>query len=426
VTVHYATVDGTATPGVDYQAVSDTLTFAPGETSKTITVPVIGDRVAEYSESFQLVLTNPTNAFLSDSSGVGSIVDDDPHVAIDYGPVYVNEGNGGTTAALFTVRLSSAYDVPVGVNYATAEGDTEWDWAYDEPPPAATSGSDFVAASGTLTFAPGETVRTIAVVVNGDRLAEPSFEYFSVNLTDSAIALIDMAHAVGVIVDDEPSVNIGDATATEGDTGTTAVTFGVSLSVAYDVPVTVNYVTSDGTATAGGDYQAVSASLTFAPGETSKTITVRVIGDRLPEANETFAVNLSGGANATVANGQAIGTIVDDEPRISISDVSKAEGKRNQTTQFTFTVTLSAAYDQAVTVSFKTTDGTARAGDQDYVAGSGTLTFAPGETTKTITVEVKGDTKKEADETFYLDLFASSGNTLVTKSRGIGTILNDD
>ena len=98
----------------------------------------------------------------------------------------------------------------------------------------------------------------------------------------------------------------------------------------------------------------------------------------------------------------------------------------SQATQFTFTVTFSAAYDQAVTMSFRTVDGTAKTSDNDYVAKTGTLTFAPGETTKIITIEVKGDSKKEADETFYLDLFGLSSNALFTKNRGLGTILNDD
>jgi hypothetical protein len=79
-----------------------------------------------------------------------------------------------------------------------------------------------------------------------------------------------------------------------------------------------------------------------------------------------------------------------------------------------------------VTLSYRTADGTATAGDGDYVAQAGTLTFAPGETTKTITIEVKGDNKKEADESFYLDLFDNSSNALITKKRGTGTILNDD
>jgi hypothetical protein len=190
--------------------------------------------------------------------------------------------------------------------------------------------------------------------------------------------------------------------------------------------VPVAYATGTGSATAGSDYQTTSGTLIFAPGETSTTITVPVIGDRLGEPNETFVVNLSSPTNATIADGQGTGTILDDEPRVSIGDVTKSEGKKNQTTSFTFTVTLSAAYDQPVTMSFQTVNGTATTSDGDYVAKSGTLTFAPGETTKTITVEVKGDNKREANETFYLDLFGLSGNALFTKSRGTGTILNDD
>ena len=104
--------------------------------------------------------------------------------------------------------------------------------------------------------------------------------------------------------------------------------------------------------------------------------------------------------------------------------MTRQEGKKG-TTVFTFTITLSAAYDQAVTMSYRTVNGTAKSGE-DYVARTGTLTFVPGETTKTITIEVKGDTKKEANETFFLDLFDNSSNALFTKNRGLGTILNDD
>jgi len=108
--------------------------------------------------------------------------------------------------------------------------------------------------------------------------------------------------------------------------------------------------------------------------------------------------------------------------------VAKKEGKEGQTTLFTFTVTLSVAYDEPVTMSFRTVNGTATTSDpplpplwkggQGGVAKSGTLTFNPGETTKTITIEVKGDSKKEANETFYLDLFGNSSNSLFTKNRG--------
>jgi hypothetical protein len=223
-----------------------------------------------------------------------------------------------------------------------------------------------------------------------------------------------------------PSLTIGDVTITEGNTGTRAATFTVTLSTASSQPVTVAYATADGTATVGSDYKGTAGTLTIPAGQTTATITVPVYGDRVGESNETFVVNLSSPTNATIADNQGVGTILDDEPRISIGDVSKKEGKKGQATQFTFTVTLSAAYDQAVTMSFRTADGTAKTSDNDYVAKSGTLTFALGETTKTITIVVNGDSKREADETFYLDLFGNSTNSLFTKNRGTGTILNDD
>ena len=223
-----------------------------------------------------------------------------------------------------------------------------------------------------------------------------------------------------------PTVQISIATVAEGNTGAKAAVFTITLSAASDQPVAVTYRTSDETATAGSDYQAASGSVTFAPGETAKTVNVLINGDCVGEPNETFVVNLSSPTNANIADGQGVGTITDDEPRIIISDVSQSEGRKNQTTLFTFTVTLSAAYDQPVTMSFQTVNGTATTSDNDYVATSGTFTFAPGETTKTITIAGRGDSKREGDETFCLDLFGLSSNALFTKNRGIGTILNDD
>ena len=458
VTVHYATTDGSATTADgDYQATSGTLTFAPGETTKTITVPINGDRQRESDESLLLELTNPINVFLAHAQGRGTIVDDEPRVSIDYDltPIYVTEGNTGTTTAVFTVRLSNAYDQPVDVNFSTAEGDTEWGegggyggggggyyggyygggGSYSPPPapPAATSGTDFQAQTGTLTFAPGQTVKTIVVVVNGDRLVEDD-EYFSVDLTGSSPnATIDgsVDHAVGIIVDDEPRVSVGSASVTEGNAGTTAMTFAVTLSAASDVPITVNYATQDGyfygfyAATAGEDYQATRGTLTFAPGETTKPVTVLVNGDRLGEYDESFYINLTS-ADAHIDYISPTGTILDDEPRISVDPYSTSIVEGNKGTKLmTFTVTLSAAYDQTVTVNYHTEDSSATAG-QDYVAASGTLTFARGQTSKTLTVVIKGDTTRETDESFYVWLTDPSSNAHLWQNYGSGDILNDD
>jgi hypothetical protein len=221
-----------------------------------------------------------------------------------------------------------------------------------------------------------------------------------------------------------PSMTISNAAVTEGHTGTVAATFTVTLSAASALPVTAAYATADSSAAANGDYQATSGTMTFAPGQTSKTITVQVKGDQAPESDETFLVNLSNASGANIVDGQGVGTIVDDDPRISISDVTKNEGNSG-TTRFVFTVSLSAASDERVTVHYATANGSARKNDNDYVAKSGKLTFRPGETTKTITISVKGDKKNESDESFFVNL-ANAKGALVDDGQGEGTILNDD
>ena len=175
------------------------------------------------------------------------------------------------------MTLSAAYDLPVTVTSATADS-------------TATAGSDY-GRERTLTFAPGETSKTITILVNGDRLAEPN-ETFVVNLSSPTNATIAAGQGVGTIIDDEPRISIGDVSKKEGNSGLTAFAFTVSLSAAYDVPVTVAYATANGTATAGSDYRAATGTLTIPAGQTSGTITVQVIGDRLAEPNETFVVNL--------------------------------------------------------------------------------------------------------------------------------------
>jgi len=221
-----------------------------------------------------------------------------------------------------------------------------------------------------------------------------------------------------------PDLSISDATVTEGNTGTRNATFTLTLSKPAAVEVSVYYNTANITAQGGSDFDSTSGMVIFAAGQTSKSVAVAVKGDRVAEANETFALNLTSPLNARIADAQGIATILDDEPRISINNVSGSEGKAGNTT-FTFTVQLSTAYDQAVTVNYATANGTAAAGS-DYLAKSGSVTFLPGQTSKTITVTVKGDRTRESNETFFVDLFSPSSTALIALPRGIGTILDDD
>jgi hypothetical protein len=390
----------------------DPQTFDPGPAPQWI---VVGDfeLFADGLPDFAILnsIYDPASEFNTDVWYVyGNI---GPGVSVtEY--TYVAEGDNGTAYATFGLGLEYASNADVTIHYTTAE---------ERSDATATPDSDYIPTSGSVTIPAGETSATFNVPVVSDRLPEPT-ESFLVWVHASGTRYL----AYGVILDDDnaPRISVGDATVTEGNTGTRTATFTVSLSAAGSEPITVAYATGNDTATAGSDYQAASGTLTFAPGATSKTVTVLVKGDRLAESNETFVINLSNPTNATIDDGQGVGTIADDEPRISISDVTKKEGKKNQTTQFTFTVTLSAAYDQPVTMSYRTANGTAKTSDGDYLAKTGTLTFAPGQTTKTITIEVKGDSKREAHETFYLDLANNSSNSHFTRSRGLGTILNDD
>ncbi len=425
VTVQYATANGSASSGSDYQAASGTLTFAPGQTSKAIAVLVNGDRLAESNENFLVNLSSATNAFIADSQGVGTIVDDEPYVGFtDY---YFSglEGNNGTTAMTFSVTLSAAYDAPVTVDYATADLTPDEEYYYG---PSATAGVDYQAALGTLTFAPGETSQTITVLVNGDRVGEWNYEYFTVNLSDPSGATLSSTQALATIVDDEPVIYFTNSyvSVVEGNTGTTALTFTVSLSAAYDAPVTVNYATTDGNALAGSDYVAASGTLTFAPGQTSISLPVTVKGDTLKETDETFYVQLSGATSGTVLNPSGYGTIVDDDtpPSMTISDASLAEGNSG-TSLMTFIVSLSQPSGSDVWVNYTTANGTAKTSDNDYTAKSGTIQFAPGETIKTIQVVIKGDTRKENNETFYVNLSGAINGTILDR-QGVGTILNDD
>jgi chitinase len=413
VSVNYTTANASATDGNDFQAAAGTLVIPAGETTGTITVLVNGDQVAEPNETFLINLSGPINAVIVDGQGVGTIADDEPRVSISTDFVSITEGNTGTTDAVLTVSLSTAYGHDVTVDYNTSDD-------------SAIAGDDYVHTVGTLRFDAGQTSQMIRVPVIGDDVAE-SEEHFHLNLHNpSSNAAIIGGFAVGEILNDDTEIRIYDVSAQEGNTAATRFTFYVGLSFASAQPVTVSYATADGSAMAGSDYYSTSGTLTFAPGQTLLAVTVDVIGDRLPEPNENFVVHLSSPTNATISGGLGFATIVDDEPRISISDVTKAEGRKGKTTLFVFTVTLSAAYDEPVTMSFQTANSTATTGDNDYIAKTGTLTFAPGETTKTITVTAKGDSKKEADETFYVDLFGLSSNALFTKNRGLGTILNDD
>ncbi|GGF69232.1 hypothetical protein GCM10007301_31150 [Azorhizobium oxalatiphilum] len=416
VSVNYATANGTAIAGSDYTARTGTVTFAPGETSKTITVQVTGDSTVEANETFTLNLSAPSGATIADGQATATILNDDvasqPSGGADIDYAISSNWGSGFTASM-TVEAGST-----ALNGWTVEFDADfaisniWNAVI-----VSHVGNHYVIrnASYNANVATGKDTAFGFQAAPGATGTTASG--FRINGT-----------AVGEPVTVLPTLTVSDASVTEGHSGMADLAFTVTLSAASATAVTVSYATANGTATAGSDYSALTGTLTFAPGETTKVLHVPVNGDTAVEANETLTLSLSAPSGATIADGQGTGTILNDDvapivPSVSVANASVAEGDAG-TVNLAFTVTLSQATSVPVSIAYGTQDGTATAGS-DYTATSGTLTFAAGETSKVIHVTVSGDTAVEAAETLKLVLSQPSGVTIASGT-ATGTIVNDD
>lgn len=329
------------------------------------------------------------------------------------------EGTGGSVTAVFTVTLSPDSSQTVTVDFTTSDG-------------TAAAPADYTATSGTLTFNPGVTQQTILVPIVTDSSDEMD-ETFSVTLSNASNAAILDGAATGTIIDDDglASLSINDVTVGEGSlfSAETAV-FEVTLSPAAASVVTVNYATVAGTAVAGSDYTAQNGTLTFNPGETSQQIAVPILHDEDDEGSEEiFTVQLSNANNANLIDSTGQGTITDNDTARLAQNVgpSVMEGDSGTTTA-TFTVTLSTPAAFVVTVDYAINDGYGSTGanyGSDYSGTtSGTLTFQPGETEQTYSIEIIGDTIREEDERYGSTI--SHANVPITTAGSNAFILNDD
>ncbi|MDF0553527.1 DUF4347 domain-containing protein [Kamptonema sp. UHCC 0994] len=430
-------IDGSSTAvAADYNLSSNfPVTIPNGQAFVDVTLTPVDDTIPEIGETLRLNLG--TGNYTIDTTNSNATVTISANDPISYAIALTNpatgsltEGNSGTQTVTYTVTRSGGIGVASTVDYAIAG--------------TATNGADYnninanpaTTATGTIAFAAGETSKTITLDVLGETLGEAD-ETITATLSNPNLtaapesSTVTTSTATATITnDDTPSISINDVVVTEGNSGTVNAAFTATLSAASNLPVTVNYATSDGTAsTADSDYTAATGSVTFAAGETTKTINVAVNGDTKFEADETFNVNLSTPTNATISKAIGLGTITNDDtlstqPSISINDLTVTEGNSG-TTNAVFTVSLNNASSQAVSVNYATSDGTATIGDSDYTAATGSVTFAAGETTKTITIAVNGDAKFEADETFNVNL-STPTNATIAKATGIGAIANDD
>ena len=421
-TVNFATADGTATlADNDYTSKSGTVTFAVGQQNRTVTVLATGDNSIELDETFFVNLSNAVNATIVTTQGTGTIRNDDTVLpTISISDASLNEGNNPETTQFdFTVSLNFASTETITVDFTTIDGT------------ATTDGNDYIATADTVTFLPGETEATISVTVLGDDIIE-DIENFSVRLSNvTGNAALDVDTGLGTIVNDDfadPQLTITDVVVEEGGVGArTNLLFTVRLSSVALVETTVDFATDSDDALAGIDFEAASGTVTFLPDDFQKTIVVTAIGDFDVENSESFFVNLSNAVSATIADAQGVGTILnDDQPLqdISIADVSVAEGAAGTTTRVQVTVSLSGPSANPVSVDFATANGTGIAG-QDYTQRTGTITFAPGEISRMIGLDVLGDATVESNERFFINLF-NPVNGAIEDTQSSVTIRNDD
>jgi uncharacterized delta-60 repeat protein len=421
-----ATGGASCSSGVDYITPSGTLSWGDGQSNnQSIVLTICNDNVFEGIETLNLQLTNATGATLgTQTTATFTINEDDSQPGISISDPIQVEGNSGTSDFTFTVSLTNATTQTVTVNYATANGT------------ATTADNDYVAVPSTLlTFTPLQTSRNITVTVNGDTKIEPN-ETFVVNLSNpTGASLVKGVGTATIQNDDSPgTIQFSQATYTAAENGGTANVI-VTRTGNVSGAATVQFGSGAGSTATGGasctsgvDY-ITPAGLSWPDGDgTSKTFVITLCNDNIFEGNELVNMSLTNMTGASPGTqSTATLTINDDDtqPAISIDDLSLAEGNRG-VTNFTFTVSLSNPTSQTVSVNYATANGTATTADSDYGQVSPTtLTFAPGQGSRTLTIGVIGDMKTEPDETFFVDLSSPVGAT-ISRARGTGTIRNDD
>ena len=367
---------------------------AVGDTTATVTVTAAD---GETTRAYRVVVKRPAPEVETST----------PTLSIAGG----SGAEGADTSIGFTVTLDEAADDTVTVDYATSDG-------------TATAGTDYTSTSGTLTFDVGTTSKTVSVAI-ADDTEDESDETFTVTLSNASGADLGTATATGtienrtVVVETTPTLSIAGGSGKEGDDS--SISFTVTLDEAATGTVTVDYATSDGTADAGDDYTSTSGTLTFDAGTTSKKISVAISDDSENESDETFTVTLSNASGAVLGTASATGTIRNRNVTPATS-ISGGGGKEGDDSAIAFAVSLDRAATDTVTVDYATSNGSATAGE-DYTATSGTLSFAAGETSKTVSVPIADDNENESDETFTVTLSNASGAVLGTAS-ATGTIEN--
>jgi imidazole glycerol phosphate synthase subunit HisF len=421
VTVPYTVTGGTATGGgTDYTLNAGTLTFAPGETSQTISVSLVDDNIVEPDETVVISLQAPTNATPgTPAAHTLTITDDDAPPVVQFVQADSSAGEGAGTATIQVELVGNTTAQTVTVPYTVTGGS------------ATGGGTDYTLNAGTLTFAPGETSQTISVSLVDDNIAEPDETVvISLQAPTNATPGTPTVHTLTITDNDAPpSVQFTLANSSVGEAAGPATIQVELVGNTTAQTVTVPYTVTGGSATGGGtDYTLNAGTLTFAPGETSQTISVSLVDDNIAELDETVVISLQAPTNATPGTPAAHTlTITDNDAppavQFTLANSSVGEAAGPATIQVELVGNTTA---QTVTVPYTVTGGSATGGGVDYTLSAGTLTFAPGVITQTFSVTIVNDNIDEPDETVVISLQAPTNATPGTPAVHTLTITDND
>ncbi len=400
-----STVTNAFGTGVDFSLANGTLTFTDGEQTKDIILSVNDDTIPEPNEAVTIKLRNPTAAALGTLSTFTYVIEDDdtqpglPLVGFAQSSSSAIEATAGSQQ--IAVSLSTPAGSTVSVDYAVSGG-------------TATSGNDYTLVSGTLGFAPGESVRNIPLTILDDSVADDGETVIITLSSPVGLALSTQdTHTFTIMDDDLPEVSIAATDASAAETGSDPGVFTISRTGSTSSALNVS-LTRSGTAANGTDYTSISGSTSFSlsipSGAASATVTITPVDDAANESPETviLTANASAGLYTVGTPAAATVTIADNDRStvtITATDPLASETAGNTGT---FTIARSAPTTSSLTVSLSRSGTATNA--TDYTSLSTSISFSAGQSERTITVTPVDDLITEGDETVLLQVTGSTYN----------------
>ncbi|MFM9959793.1 MAG: ELWxxDGT repeat protein [Planctomycetaceae bacterium] len=426
------TTDFAQTGAATFTASTGTLSFASGQTSKTITINPVADAVLESDETVVLTLASAaTYSIGTANAATGTILNDDPRVSLAVTPASLLENGTGNATYTFTRTGSTAGSLTV--NFAVG-GTATFDSDY-----LASGATSFAETSGSVTFNAGQATKTVVIDPVGDNVLESNETVVLTVIEGDAYIVGTPTAATTTITNDDAEVTVSVSPSSVTEDGTPNLVYTFTRVGATASALTVNYTVS-GSATLTTDYAqsgaatftASAGTVSIAAGQTTKTITINPVADAILEPDETVILTLATAANYSIGTANAAtGTIANDDPRVSLA-VTPASVTENGTANATYTFTRTGPTTSPLTVSFNV-GGTATfnsdyatTGAASFSETAGTVTFAAGQASKTVIIDPAGDTQVEANETVVLTLAAGVDYVIGSPLAATATIANDD